>query len=324
MIDAVKSAVSEEMMRKAADAFAAKCGIEIYLPDEGSLDDDEQARYDALRDALSAALAAQGQEPVVVKAMEWRKEHQRHHAYALFGGSYVITQYAGMAYPYQLEARGFSGSLAQYFETLIAAKAAAQSDYETRIRSALTAPAQPATDDIADAVLSWMVKHDLLDAGNEYHASDVLAVLDDLAPARPVGVPEGAEDKFARQIWGYLQGRSAGGTDGMKWFDNHKSAGGPARIREIVRSAMLSAAPQPPAEDGWTTDMSSAPKDGTEILGFGSSSWQGKKYAPACHVAWFADGKWWGRDPDTHAGLHLIAWRPLPPAPANGGEQNGK
>jgi hypothetical protein len=37
--------------------------------------------------------------------------------------------------------------------------------------------------EIADAVLSWMVKFDLLDAGNEYRASDVLAVLDDLAPS---------------------------------------------------------------------------------------------------------------------------------------------
>lgn len=36
---------------------------------------------------------------------------------------------------------------------------------------------------IADAVLAWMVKYDLLDAGNEYDAPDVLAVLDDLAPA---------------------------------------------------------------------------------------------------------------------------------------------
>jgi len=42
-----------------------------------------------------------------------------------------------------------------------------------------TAPAE----EIADAVLSWMVKYDLLDAGNEYRATDVLAVLDDLKPS---------------------------------------------------------------------------------------------------------------------------------------------
>jgi hypothetical protein len=49
------------------------------------------------------------------------------------------------------------------------------------------APAPSAAERIADAVLSWMVKFDLLDAGNEYDASDVLAVLDDLAPAPATG-----------------------------------------------------------------------------------------------------------------------------------------
>ena len=36
---------------------------------------------------------------------------------------------------------------------------------------------------IGDAVLDWMVKFDLLDAGNEYYVSDVLAVLNDLTPS---------------------------------------------------------------------------------------------------------------------------------------------
>lgn len=35
---------------------------------------------------------------------------------------------------------------------------------------------------IGDAVLAWMVKYDLLDAGNEYRAEDVIAVLNDFAP----------------------------------------------------------------------------------------------------------------------------------------------
>ena len=39
------------------------------------------------------------------------------------------------------------------------------------------------TEQITDTVLSWMVKYDLLDAGNEYQAADVLAVLNDLVPA---------------------------------------------------------------------------------------------------------------------------------------------
>lgn len=44
-------------------------------------------------------------------------------------------------------------------------------------------PAPSVTEEIADAVLSWMVKYDLLDAGNEYQAADVLAVLDDFKPS---------------------------------------------------------------------------------------------------------------------------------------------
>ena len=35
---------------------------------------------------------------------------------------------------------------------------------------------------IGDAVLSWLVKYDLADAGNEYRAEDVVAILDDIAP----------------------------------------------------------------------------------------------------------------------------------------------
>lgn len=37
--------------------------------------------------------------------------------------------------------------------------------------------------EIADAVLSWMVEYDLLDAGNEYRAAEVIAVLDDFKPS---------------------------------------------------------------------------------------------------------------------------------------------
>ena len=35
---------------------------------------------------------------------------------------------------------------------------------------------------IGDAVLSWLVRYDLADAGNEYRAEDVVAILNDLAP----------------------------------------------------------------------------------------------------------------------------------------------
>lgn len=38
---------------------------------------------------------------------------------------------------------------------------------------------------IADAVIAWMVERELLDAGNEYYAADVVASLNDLLPASP-------------------------------------------------------------------------------------------------------------------------------------------
>lgn len=49
---------------------------------------------------------------------------------------------------------------------------------------------EPVEAQIADAVLGWMVKFDLLDAGNEYGPDDVLAVLNDLAPS-----PQPAKDE---------------------------------------------------------------------------------------------------------------------------------
>ena len=77
-----------------------------------------------------------------IKPLHWYGEHHREYAYALFGGSYSITRYAGMAKPYQLEKRGFDGSLQQPFATLEAARAAAKADYESRILSAI----EPAPD----------------------------------------------------------------------------------------------------------------------------------------------------------------------------------
>lgn len=63
------------------------------------------------------------------------------------------------------------------------------------IDEALATPAAsqepaPVANEIADAVLGWMVKYDLLDAGNEYSPADVLAALNDLTPSeRAAPVP---------------------------------------------------------------------------------------------------------------------------------------
>lgn len=79
----------------------------------------------------------------------------------------------------------------------------------------------------------------------------------------------------------------------------------------------------PEPQDGWLP-IATAPRDGTEILGFGSASWRGKKYAPAHHVAWFTDGKWLGRDPDADVELHLTEWTPLLAAPKRIARREGE
>jgi hypothetical protein len=63
---------------------------------------------------------------------------------------------------------------------------------ETLRREVSAALATEASGRIADTVLSWMVERDLLDAGNEYDAPDVLAVLNDLASAPAEGDTEAA------------------------------------------------------------------------------------------------------------------------------------
>ena len=76
-----------------------------------------------------------------VVTLEWRgTEGVWAKADALFGATYRITEYAGMAKPFKLETVGFVGPHGHY-GTLDDAKAAAQSDYERRILSAFAEPA---------------------------------------------------------------------------------------------------------------------------------------------------------------------------------------
>ena len=54
--------VTEQQIKLARDKFKEISGITIYTPDEGTLDDFEQSRYDGLVAALEAALSAQVQD----------------------------------------------------------------------------------------------------------------------------------------------------------------------------------------------------------------------------------------------------------------------
>lgn len=95
----------------------------------------QEAREIANEMARAALDAMPG---VAVKPLAWEaddcKTWQR--ASAPFGGQYLISQYAGMTVPVKLETRGFF-TVTDYFPTLEAAQAAAQADYDARIRSAL-------------------------------------------------------------------------------------------------------------------------------------------------------------------------------------------
>lgn len=138
------SNITPEMIRAARDAFKEKAGITIYLPDEGTLDDFEQGRYDGLCAALSAALSAQ---PVAVKPLEWDCSPEWRPGELV--GEWFVYSIAGhyriwhddtvnptvwrVSYPVGSE-QPYEGT---EHETLDAAKAAAQADYDARILSAL-------------------------------------------------------------------------------------------------------------------------------------------------------------------------------------------
>lgn len=95
------------------------------------------------RSDLVAELAAENERlaGARVVTLEWRgTEGVWAKADALFGATYRITEYAGMAKPFKLETVGFVGPHGHY-GTLDDAKAAAQADYERRILSALAEPA---------------------------------------------------------------------------------------------------------------------------------------------------------------------------------------
>ena len=75
---------------------------------------------------------------------------------------------------------------------------------------------------IGDAVLDWMVKFDLLDAGNEYYVSDVLAVLNDLTPStRP---SEQAVTEAAQAV--------------LEWYERDGSVGGAVEPFDALKAAM--------------------------------------------------------------------------------------
>ncbi|WP_430439040.1 hypothetical protein [Shinella sp.] len=87
------------------------------------------ALAEALMPFISAALSIEQTEPVKVKALEWRREAPYHVA-RVFSGLYAVEAWDG-----GVTLSGIPGR--RDFKDIEAAKAAAQQDYETRIRSAI-------------------------------------------------------------------------------------------------------------------------------------------------------------------------------------------
>jgi hypothetical protein len=103
-----------------------------------------------VKEAIRAYLSALPGEPVAVNALEWldrSSENEyaiRWDALTAQGGSYVIKA---------VHSADMIMCMGRYFSTVDAAKASAQSDYEQRIRSALTTPpASPAMDVAIEAL----------------------------------------------------------------------------------------------------------------------------------------------------------------------------
>jgi hypothetical protein len=98
-------------------------------------------RAQAMSNEIALPHLSASDDGVVVKALEWRGEYACFNASTVVG-VYVITEYKGMKQPFKLECPSI---LSVHFDTLEAAKAAAQADYQRRIRSALTPANLPGT-----------------------------------------------------------------------------------------------------------------------------------------------------------------------------------
>lgn len=131
-------------------------------------DDDMIRRGDALRivdEDESAAFAYEQIRSlpamqVAVKPLEWVEETDGSGWYALFMGYQFAIRKTSRGFRYWC----FDASYATFYPTLEAAKAAAQADYEARIRSALTVQPSP---DVVEIDLRAVMMEEIEDAASQ-------------------------------------------------------------------------------------------------------------------------------------------------------------
>lgn len=126
--------ITYEMVERAARAICVEGGFD---PNERMPNDGPRWKYYApnARAALTAALAVQTQQGVEVKALEWEDNANFSIARTTFGDYTVHCD--GSWTGISPKTRNFLDDGIRRENSPASAKAAAQSDYETRIRSAL-------------------------------------------------------------------------------------------------------------------------------------------------------------------------------------------
>ena len=295
---------------------AVKAAQKAYRECEGDSTESHRA-------ALTAALPflpVQG----AVKKLEWNEYNDeqgipdRWDAEASsFGVFYSIEiQHDGYRVVFDHEAVGAVG----VFDTLEAAKAAAQADYSARILSALEPsaarfPCDP-TDEMVDAALD-------VDWENEDERATVINIWHAMTAKLPTLQPSAARELALEEV---TLERSIERWRDMKPPEVMK--GSTAQITyalEDARKDILSLARTLSSPDhadavkvegdGWLP-IETAPKDGTEI-------WCWHKVAGPAQTR-FYDGEWccvdWNEDQYIACTWEPSHWRPLPSAPSEGAE----
>jgi len=130
--------ITDEMIEAAARAMCERDGFKwdaASVMETANGDEPEQQReywLDKADAALTAALAVQTQQGVEVRRLEWDEDDTAENG---FWGAYEITDRGDGQYDVSMNGGRIASG--RKLPSKHAAKAAAQSDYETRIRSAL-------------------------------------------------------------------------------------------------------------------------------------------------------------------------------------------